>query len=285
MPTLAELAAKKGFTSGVTIQTPASESGAVEPKSDVQSGVDSGTTADGAGVGDKPKFLGFGKKSVATGGHSGEPVVASPSPDSAGDSAGGDSPAATTDAIAATVTESTSPESAPTPPPSGGAQGLARLAGLQNRNAPTAEPVPESATGTYSLADIEDMDAGVGIEAGPIYSDMIPAQMPDRELPEDLTQGQQDFVDLVSGLYTCMNDPQMFSNVIRNFMQELQSNPEYDKLIVDADVNAMMGGLRSSMGMAKIKKAEKSTTRSKKPAKAPAMGSTLDSMFDDADFD
>lgn len=120
-----------------------------------------------------------------------------------------------------------------------------------------------------------------------IHSDMIPAEMPPRELPADMTQEMQGFVTLVEGIYTCMNDPELFGNVIRNLMQELQSHPEYDKLLVDEDVGAMMKGLRSSMGMAVIKKQEK--TPRKASAKAPktaAMASALDNMdFGDGAWD
>lgn len=120
-----------------------------------------------------------------------------------------------------------------------------------------------------------------------IYSDMLPATAPPRELPEDMDEGQRGFVTLIEGIYTSMNDPELFGNIIRSFMQELASNSEYDKLLVDADVNAMMRGLRDSMGMARIKKAEKPARGgSKKTPKAAEFTSALDSMdFGDGAFD
>lgn len=233
--------------------------------------VESGTPVQASAA---PKFGGFKRTPVAAN-PTPAPVPSSPAVDSASASA------ATTESAEPAVTESTA--TSLTPPSQGAVGGLARLAALTPKAEPQNEPVPES--GVFSLADIEDSES-MGTAAKPeFYTDMVPAEMPPRELPPELSQGQQEFIELVSGIYTCMNDPQMFGNVIRSFMQELQQNNEYDKLLVDADVNAMMAGLRSSMGMSKIKKQEKAAPRAKKAAKTSAMVSTLDDMFDDSDFE
>jgi hypothetical protein len=120
------------------------------------------------------------------------------------------------------------------------------------------------------------------------YSDEIPADAPARDLPDDLTESQQQFITLVDGIYTVLYDPELFGSMIRNIMDELQNNPEYDKLLADQDVNTMMRGLRESMGMAKIKKAEKTRGNGRTGAKASkvasAMVSTLDEMFNSEDF-
>lgn len=270
MPTLAELVAKKNP------QLPQEEkpNGVATPASPAT------TTPAKAVVSTAPKFGGF-KLPVGT--NRAAPVAPSPTQSDAVRSPVADS--ASADAVVAdagAVIES-NPTAPASPPLTGAVGGLARLAALSPKPAPQSEPVPES--GVYSLADIEESESlGVAPITG-FYTDMVPAEMPPRELPPELTQGQQEFLELTSGIYTCMNDPAMFSNVIRSFMQELQQHNEYDQLLVDADVNAMMAGLRSSMGMAKIKKQEKAAPRQKKAAKTSAMVSTLDDMFDDSDFE
>lgn len=179
-----------------------------------------------------------------------------------------------------------------------GAGGLARLAGLTggaNGGAVSvsgggaesnALDIPASG---LSLADLDSFEGSGVVEFRPQYSDEVPATAPTRELPEDLDETQKSFVMLLNGIYSVLYDPELFGQMVRNIMSELQENPEYEKLLADEDVNAMMRGLRESMGMAKIKKAEKTKGggRTGKAAvvKASALASTIDGMFDDGDFD
>lgn len=94
---------------------------------------------------------------------------------------------------------------------------------------------------------------------------------------------------MLNGIYEFFYDPEMFGGMIRQIMQELQEHPEYSKMIVDEDVHTLMRGLRESMGMAKIKKAEKSKgggrTGKALTQKAVAATSALDELgFDASDF-
>lgn len=199
---------------------------------------------------------------------------------------------------AAGVKPSTSPVAGNGTADSVGAGGLARLAGLTSGangspvpasgGSPESESLDIPASG-LSLADLDSFEGSGVVEFRPQYSDEIPATAPTRELPEDLTESQRGFIVLLNGIYSVLYDPELFGQMVRNIMSELQENPEYEKLLADEDVNAMMRGLRESMGMAKIKKAEKSKgagrTGKAQSVKAQAVASTIDSMFDDGDFD
>ena len=178
--------------------------------------------------------------------------------------------------------------------PAGLTGGLAALGGVRSTPLDIAERSSHSALesasgsdGSFSLDDIANFE---GTDDGPsaldIYNDMIPADMPDRELPEEMTEGMDSFVSLIRSVYDVLNDPEQFGSTIRNLMAELQENPEYDKLLVDADVNTMMRGLRQTMGLAQIKKASTKKGAAKKTpsAKTLELATSLDGMFSDDDF-
>jgi hypothetical protein len=120
------------------------------------------------------------------------------------------------------------------------------------------------------------------------FHDEIPVTAPDRELPADLIDGQKAFVTQLNGIYEVIHDPELFGQMIRVIMQEMQEHPDYVNLMVDQDVHTMIRGLRDSMGMARVKKAEKKTRASGGKAKSSpggaAMASTLDEMFNADDF-
>lgn len=101
------------------------------------------------------------------------------------------------------------------------------------------------------------------------FADETPANAPTRELPEDLNKEQLDFVSMIDNVYGILHEPEMLSGVIRNIMIELQSNPQYIKLICDEDVRTWVRAMRESMGLARVKKAEKKagTGRAKKSGK------------------
>lgn len=93
------------------------------------------------------------------------------------------------------------------------------------------------------------------------FADEVSATAPIRELPEDLDKQQRSFVDLLDGVYHIVHEPDMLGNVIRSIMIELKNNPEYRKLVSPTDVHTMIKGMRSSMGLARIKKAESASKR------------------------
>lgn len=98
------------------------------------------------------------------------------------------------------------------------------------------------------------------------FADETPANAPTRELPDDLSKEQLDFVSMIDNVYGILHEPEMLAGVIRNIMVELQSNPQYIKLICDEDVRTWVRAMRDSMGLARVKKAEKKagTSRAKK---------------------
>lgn len=118
------------------------------------------------------------------------------------------------------------------------------------------------------------------------FADEIPATAPERELPADLTDSQRAFVQTLDSVYEIVHDPDLFGNMIRTIMAELQECPDYMSLVADQDVHTMIRGLRSSMGLAKIKKAEKSTKArgSKKAPPTTAMMTTADEIFNSDDW-
>lgn len=125
----------------------------------------------------------------------------------------------------------------------------------------TASPVGSSGIDLGSLADLDVSDFE---ESRPKsrFSDETPAQAPTRELPEGLTKEQLGFVDLIDGIYTILDDAELLGGVIRNIMIELQSNPDYMHLVAPEDVRTWIRAMRDSMGLARVKKLEKSTKRS-----------------------
>ena len=159
----------------------------------------------------------------------------------------------------------------------------------QAKPEPASESIPEVDPSSDKVADtVMSLDDIAGDESDTevrntaySFEDEIPVTAPDRELPADLTTQQQQFVASVNSIYEIMHDPELFGGMIRTIMQELQENPNLMHLMADQDVHVMIRGLRSSMGLAKIKKAEKSTkTRTPKtPAQVGAMVSTLDDIF------
>lgn len=164
--------------------------------------------------------------------------------------------------------------------PSGGA-GVTRASNAGGAN----ESIGNGSAG-FSLDDIAKLDESATPELrersddSSGFADEILATAPDRDLPEGLEAQQLNFVEQLDGIYQILNDAEMFAQSVRVVMMELQENPEYIKLISDQDVHTMIAGMRRSMGLARIKKQEKSRktgTATKKAAgkKAAEMDNAL----------
>ena len=128
--------------------------------------------------------------------------------------------------------------------------------------APAAKPSPVESD-SFSLDDLAAFDSSTvePIRESPVGSgfiDEIEATAPDRALPADLSAQQLGFVEQLDGIYQVLNDADMFAQSVRVLMIELQENPEYIKLVSDQDVHTMIRGMRNSMGLARIRKQEKS---------------------------
>lgn len=100
-----------------------------------------------------------------------------------------------------------------------------------------------------------------------------------------MTPQMEAFVKSLNNIYLVMDDPELFAQMIRSIMMDLQSNPAYSKLIADDDVMVMIRGMRESMGLAKMRKESKKRTTSteskKKAAKSDAMFDTLAALAGD----
>lgn len=149
----------------------------------------------------------------------------------------------------------------------------ARGTGTRESAAPVLpKPAPSPADGAddsgnddaveFNLADIArltDADAPV-VErnTGSGFDDEIEATAPDRLLDPDVTPQQLLFIESLDSIYQVLNDPDLFGQSVRMIMMELQEFPEYKKLVSDQDVHTMIRAMRNTMGMARIRKQEKS---------------------------
>ena len=126
--------------------------------------------------------------------------------------------------------------------------------------------------GSFDLSDADEPEVSEEF-AG--FFDEIEATAPDRELPEDMTPDMEAFVENLNSIYLILNDSDMFAQSIRTIMMELQENPEYEKLISDQDVHVMIRAMRNTMGLARIRKQQKSrkpgVSKSRAPSKKQAL--------------
>lgn len=120
-----------------------------------------------------------------------------------------------------------------------------------------------------SLDDLENSeDPGTHRPIPSGFSDEVPATKPlrdlsviDAEADEAIRKGMASFAELIDGVFLIIDDAEMLGNVIRSIMMELKANPQYMKLVQDDDVRAWIQGMRDSMGLQKIKKEARKTSR------------------------
>ena len=159
-----------------------------------------------------------------------------------------------------------------------------KLGGLAK--AVTPAPQPAEIPADLDLSSLAALDTSEIPESGktaPAFPDEIEATAPARELPADLSAQQLNFVESLDVIYTALHDPDMMGQAIRSVMQELQESPEFIQLVSDHDVHTMIKAIRNVMGIAKIRKEEKSTkrtagTRTKRTASSKFDEETLSSL-------
>lgn len=168
------------------------------------------------------------------------------------------------------ATPSEQPPAPPTKPKGLGlntASNFAKPAGpVPTKTPASAKPRPAAPALTqgdsFSLEDLAGMSASTVAEAPSEsyegFADEIEATAPDRDLPADITAEQLSFVESLDGIYGVLHDSEMFGQTVRMIMMELQENPEYEKLMSDPDVHTMIRGMRRTMGLARVRKQEKS---------------------------
>lgn len=137
--------------------------------------------------------------------------------------------------------------------------------------APEAEPVDSLSLEGLASVDMSSMGSSEPDASESPFADYIEATKPERKLPEDLLPQQLGFVALLDSIYDILTEPELFAQSIRSIMSELSSFPEYDQLIADEDVHTIIRGMRNTMGLAKIRKQEKS----RKPSTRKASGAKL----------
>lgn len=169
-------------------------------------------------------------------------------------------------AVDAPRAESQTVEQIAVPPESAKPKGLGLNLVGKGTASPVKAPSPKPAisdSGDFSLEDLAAMDASTVEEVAERdydsgFIDEIEATAPDRELPADLAADQLAFVESLDGIYGVLHDSEMFGQSVRMIMIELQENPEYEKLLSDSDIHTMIRGMRRTMGLARVRKQEKS---------------------------
>lgn len=121
---------------------------------------------------------------------------------------------------------------------------------------------PESKPASVSLLnEIASNESHVTLPSLSDFEDEIEATVPARIYPDDATVDLKKFGETLDSVYVVLGDAEMFGQMIRVIMQELADNPEYAKLLADEDIRVMIRGMRSSMGMARVKKQEAKAKR------------------------
>ena len=157
-----------------------------------------------------------------------------------------------------------------------GAPRAAQPAKPRTQEPQAVPPVSESLGGEFSLEDLAKLEAGSievedSLPQGSGFEDEIEATAPERALAPDLTAEQLAFVESLDGIYQVLHDPELFGQSVRMVMIELQEHNEYEKLLADSDIHVMIRGMRRTMGLARVRKQEKtSKARTNKNARTKA---------------
>ncbi len=164
-----------------------------------------------------------------------------------------------------------------------------KLAGLKLATKPsTMATPPKQATTLDSFDDLANLDVSdldevrdtTTLPSG--FADETPATAPIRDLPDDLSQQQKNFVDMIDGVYEMIHDIDLMGNVIKAIMVEFKNNPEFEPLIRDDDIRLWIRGMRNNMGLAKIRKQEAKSKRAGSGAKkGPKIDQDLLNDLDD----
>lgn len=115
----------------------------------------------------------------------------------------------------------------------------------------------------------------------PAFPDHTPATLPQRDVPADVSESVQRFVESLNHLHTLTPEPELATSAIRGIMIELKSNPQYIKHVSPDDVRVIVQMMRETMGLAKITKEQKASKRRSSNVKVAEALAELDDMFGD----
>jgi hypothetical protein len=194
-------------------------------------------------------------------------------------------------AAAPTPAPAPAPVAVETPKVNPLASKLGGLGGLSKIKAdPAPQPVkPTAAMSLDDFASMEDMgeiphdlehDSNRFVSA---FTDETPADKPMREIPADCNAQMKLFIEMMDNMYDTelRQDLELLSGMIRSIMVELKSNPQYIQQVRKEDIRTWVQAMRQTMGLAKIKKAEKQEKRKGSGTRSPSKGKKTDDTFDD----
>lgn len=152
--------------------------------------------------------------------------------------------------------------------------------------APEAKPatvekvVAESDSSPSLLASIAAMD--VSTVAPVRAADETPPNAIPRKLPDELTAQHKAFLASLDVLHENIPDSELLGQACVSIMIELQENPQYEQMLADADIRALIRGARDAMGLARIKKTEAKAKRgSSKKAQSAVVDADIAAIFGD----
>lgn len=93
------------------------------------------------------------------------------------------------------------------------------------------------------------------------FMDQMSADKPERELPADAESDLVELMSAMDSLYDMVHEPEMFGDALKMFMVELKSHPQYADQIQPSDIRLIVQGSRRAGLNARIKKAEKASSR------------------------
>lgn len=109
--------------------------------------------------------------------------------------------------------------------------------------------------------------------------DEISAERPIRDIPNDAEKEMVALLANLDAMYDMIHDPEMMGMALKSFMNELASYPQYRQQIQPADVRLIIQASRRAGATARVKKAEKKTTRGTGTSKGKVKQNELSALM------
>jgi hypothetical protein len=167
----------------------------------------------------------------------------------------------------ASITEGDPAESAPSAKnPFGGF----KIGGSTSQAQPAATKSSAHPAAVAYVDPLDALAAEVDAMTRVAFPDHLPATAPQRELPADVTAAVIRFVENLDHLHRLTPEPELASSAIRQVMIELKHNQQYMDHVLPDDVRVIVRMMRETMGLTKIVKEKKASTRTAKRSDAVA---------------